>query len=199
MTRNRYACIACMFLLPAIWQAAAAQAHKTDDQPPHQKHQGQQGRPGQHPHAMPPGAMHRPQQARDADKQGMHKSHPTVHPHMQHMPSPAPVVQISIGRYFQVPQMAAAKAYYSLPENRGYCPPGLAKKGTGCLPPGQAKLWRKGEPLPRGVIYYDVPRAVVLALGVPPFGYKYVRMASDILLIAIGTGMVIDAMEDLVH
>ena len=118
---------------------------------------------------------------------------------MQHMPSPAPLAQIPIGRYFQDHHLGAAKDYYSLPENRGYCPPGLAKKGTGCLPPGQAKQWRKGEPLPRGVIYYDVPRSVVLTLGVPPPGYKYVRMASDILLIAIGTSMVIDAMEDLVH
>ena len=49
------------------------------------------------------------------------------------------------------------------------------------------------------MIYYDVPRSVVLTLGVPPPGYKYVRMASDILLIAIGTSMVIDAMEDLVN
>ena len=196
MTTTRYACIACLALLPAVWQPAAAQAHKTDDQA---QHQGQQGRPGQHPRAMPPGAMHRPQQARDTDKQRMHKNRPAAHQHMQHMASPAPVVQISIGQYFQAPQMAAAKNYYSLPENRGYCPPGMAKKGTGCLPPGQAKQWRKGEPLPRGVIYYDVPRSVVLTLGVPPPGYKYVRMASDILLIAIGTSMVIDAMEDLVN
>jgi Ni/Co efflux regulator RcnB len=40
---------------------------------------------------------------------------------------------------------------------------------------------------------------VVVTLGVPPPGYKYVRVASDILLIAIGTSMVIDAMEDLVR
>ena len=81
----------------------------------------------------------------------------------------------------------------------GFCPPGLAKKGSGCQPPGQAKLWRKGERLPQGVVYYDVPRSVVVTLGVPPPGYKYVRVASDILLIAIGTSMVIDAMEDLVR
>ena len=81
----------------------------------------------------------------------------------------------------------------------GFCPPGLAKKGSGCLPPGQAKLWRKGERLPLGVVYYDVPRSVVVTLGVPPPGTQYVRVASDILLIAIGTSLVIDAMEDLVR
>jgi Ni/Co efflux regulator RcnB len=40
---------------------------------------------------------------------------------------------------------------------------------------------------------------VVLTLGVPPSGYRYVRVASDILLLAVGTGMVVDALEDLVH
>ena len=40
---------------------------------------------------------------------------------------------------------------------------------------------------------------MVLSLGGPPSGYRYVRVASDILLIAIGTGMVVDAMEDLVR
>jgi len=34
-------------------------------------------------------------------------------------------------------------------------------------------------------------------LGTPPAGYKYVRVAADILLIAVGTSMVIDAIEDL--
>jgi hypothetical protein len=110
-----------------------------------------------------------------------------------------PSVQIAIGGYFQERQIEAARSYYGRPENAGFCPPGLAKKGTGCLPPGQAKKWRIGTPLPAGVIYYDVPRSVVVTLGVPPSGYKYVRVASDILLIALGTSMVIDAMEDLVR
>ena len=33
--------------------------------------------------------------------------------------------------------------------------------------------------------------------GLPPAGHRYVRVANDILLIAAGTGMVIDAIEDL--
>jgi hypothetical protein len=33
----------------------------------------------------------------------------------------------------------------------------------------------------------------------PAHPFKYVRVASDILLIAIGTSLAIDAMEDLVH
>lgn len=79
----------------------------------------------------------------------------------------------------------------------GHCPPGLAKKNNGCMPPGQAKKWVIGRPLPRDVIYYDLPPAVVINLGPPPAGYRFVRVASDILMITIGTGMVIDAINDL--
>lgn len=87
--------------------------------------------------------------------------------------------------------------YYEERYSRGHCPPGLAKKHNGCMPPGQAKKWTRGRPLPRGVIYHDLPPRVVIELGTPPRGHKYVRVAADILLIAVGTGMVVDAIEDL--
>ena len=79
----------------------------------------------------------------------------------------------------------------------GKCPPGLAKKHNGCMPPGQAKPWTLGRPLPRDVVYYDLPPSLVVRLGIPPSGHKYVRVAADILLITIGTSMVIDAIQDL--
>jgi len=47
------------------------------------------------------------------------------------------------------------------------------------------------------VIYYEVPQPLVVRIGVPPSGYRYVRVATDILMIVIGTGMVVDAIEDL--
>lgn len=87
--------------------------------------------------------------------------------------------------------------YYGRQFRAGRCPPGLAKKRNGCLPPGQARKWRRGRPLPSKVVFYDLPPALVVELGPPPAGYRYVRVASDILLIAIGTGMVIDAIQDL--
>ena len=77
----------------------------------------------------------------------------------------------------------------------GHCPPGLAKKG--CIPPGQAKKWRRGYPLPRGVVYYDLSPSMARRLGRPPAGHRFVRVAQDILLIAVGTNMVIDAVYDL--
>jgi len=87
--------------------------------------------------------------------------------------------------------------YYDDQFRRGHCPPGLAKKHNGCMPPGQAKKWRLGQPLPSNVVVYELPRALVVKIGVPPAGYKYVRVAADILLIAVGTRMVVDAITDL--
>ena len=87
--------------------------------------------------------------------------------------------------------------YHVHEHRRGFCPPGLAKKNNGCMPPGHAKRWHIGKPLERDVIYYDLPPQLVVQIGLPPPGYRYVRVAADILLIAIGTGLVIDAITDL--
>jgi Ni/Co efflux regulator RcnB len=65
------------------------------------------------------------------------------------------------------------------------------------MPPGQAKKWAMGRPLPRDVIFYDLPPRLVVQLGTPPAGHRYVRVAADILLIAVGTAMVVDAIEDI--
>lgn len=100
------------------------------------------------------------------------------------------------GRYFADPHRATIRGYYDAQYHAGRCPPGLTKKVNGCMPPGQAKKWQIGRPLPRDVIFYDAPPALVVQLGAPPAGHKYVRVAADILLIAVGTGMVIDAIED---
>ena len=87
--------------------------------------------------------------------------------------------------------------YYVTEYRAGRCPPGLAKKNNGCMPPGQAKKWRVGHPLPHDVIFYDLPSTLVVQIGAPPPGYRYVRVAADILLIAVGTGLVIEAITDL--
>ena len=101
------------------------------------------------------------------------------------------------GGHFEERHRVVAREYYSEQFRGGRCPPGLAKKNNGCLPPGQAKKWHVGQPLARDVIYYEVPRQLVVQIGLPPPGYRYVRVASDILMIAIGTGMVMDAIQDL--
>jgi hypothetical protein len=87
--------------------------------------------------------------------------------------------------------------YYVKEHGRGFCPPGLAKKRNGCMPPGQAKKWHVGRPLPPDVVFYELPPVLIAEIGPPPAGHRYVRVAADILLIAIGTGMVVDAINDL--
>lgn len=89
------------------------------------------------------------------------------------------------------------RSYYLELFNAGHCPPGLAKKHNGCMPPGQARKWRIGHRLPADVIYYSLPHALARRLGADDPAYKLIRVGSDILRIAVGTGVVVDALEDL--
>lgn len=87
--------------------------------------------------------------------------------------------------------------YYGKQAAQGKCPPGLAKKGNGCQPPGQAKQWSKGRALGSDVRYYDIPNELRIRLPVPPLNHKYVQVGGDVLLIAIGTALVVDAIVDI--
>jgi len=99
--------------------------------------------------------------------------------------------------HFDDGQRVVVRDYYVKELRSGHCPPGLAKKHNGCTPPGQAKKWQMGYPLPREVIFYDLPPSLLVQIGAPPSGYRFVRVASDILMIAVGTGLVVDAIQDL--
>ncbi|MCQ8104342.1 RcnB family protein [Methylomonas sp. SURF-2] len=98
---------------------------------------------------------------------------------------------------FMEHQGAVIRDFYAHEFRAGKCPPGLAKKNNGCLPPGQIKRWEMGRPLPRDLVYYDLPASLIRQIGYPPTGYRYVRVANDILMITIGTGLVVDAIADL--
>jgi Ni/Co efflux regulator RcnB len=87
--------------------------------------------------------------------------------------------------------------YYDQDFRAGRCPPGLAKKNNGCMPPGQAKKWNVGQPLPRDVVIYDVPQPLVARIGPPPPGYRYARVGGDILLIDSTSALVIDVIHNL--
>lgn len=105
--------------------------------------------------------------------------------------------KLNVSLSFDDQQRTAVRDYYRQQVGAGRCPPGLAKKRNGCMPPGQAKKWRVGRPLPGDVIFHDLPPDLVGIIGLPPAGNKIVRVGADILMIGIGTGMVIDAIEDL--
>ena len=83
------------------------------------------------------------------------------------------------------------RTYYRTEYDAGRCPPGLAKKNNGCLPPGQAKkAWAIGQPLPPQIAYESMPRALWSQLTPPPRGYEYVRVADDIVLMSTETRVI---------
>jgi len=69
----------------------------------------------------------------------------------------------------------------------------------GKYPPGQVKKWHRGQPLPSYVTYYELPRELYVRLPPPPPNHRYVQVAGDILMIAVGSSMVVDAIDDIFH
>ncbi len=101
------------------------------------------------------------------------------------------------GKFFDDRDHSFVNGYFANEHRSGRCPPGLDKKYNGCLPPGREKKWLIGQPIAGDIVYYDLPPSLAMGIGLPPPGYRFVRVASDILLIAIGTGIVMDAIYDL--
>ena len=82
----------------------------------------------------------------------------------------------------------------------GGCPPGLAKKGNGCLPPGQAKRrYIVGQRLPTTVVIQPLPPVLVTRLGPAPRGYEYAVVDGDVVKLAVGTRLVVDAITALLN
>jgi Ni/Co efflux regulator RcnB len=104
--------------------------------------------------------------------------------------------EIAPGAYFDDRHRTVVRTYYAEPR---HCPPGLAKKHNGCMPPGQAKKWHVGQPLPRTVVYAPVPQPVLVQLPPVPTGYRYVNVSGDILLVALGSMMVVDGINGLMR
>ena len=101
---------------------------------------------------------------------------------------------------FTSTQREAAQEYFVEKHGRGGCPPGLAKKGNGCLPPGQAKKrYAIGQVLPKGVSTQRPPAELTIRIGAPPAGYMYVVVDGDLVKLAVGTMLVVDAIDGLVH
>ena len=81
---------------------------------------------------------------------------------------------------------------------RGNCPPGLAKKHNGCMPPGQAKKrYQVGYPVPAGIVVLPVPVVLLPRLSPCPPGYYYGMVDGDLVKLAVGTMLVVDAIDGL--
>lgn len=91
---------------------------------------------------------------------------------------------------------ADRRAYYDYYHNRytKKCPPGLAKKHNGCIPPGHAR-YVIGQPLPSNVRYVAVPANVSARFQSPPPGYRYVMVDNDALLVNNTNMNVVDAIS----
>ena len=98
-------------------------------------------------------------------------------------------------KYFNLDRRSLINNYYSNYRSSGKCPPGLAKKNNGCMPPGQAKKWHRGDKFPRDLPYYDLPHVLLEELGRTPEGEEIIRVGSALLLINIGTRMVLDVLD----
>lgn len=106
-------------------------------------------------------------------------------------------VEVSV--HFSTEQRHAVEAWFVERHGRGGCPPGLAKKSNGCLPPGQAKKrYAIGEPLPPGVESHPPAAEVRVRLGEPPAGFRYVMVDGDLVKLAVGTMLVVDAIDGLI-
>jgi hypothetical protein len=113
-------------------------------------------------------------------------------------PSQAPIVQQPVRVIVPDRDRTIVYTYYRTEFGAGRCPPGLAKKGNGCQPPGQAgRLWVVGQPLPPTVVYYPLPPPLVQQLAPVPPGYEYVQVDNDVLLMDTVNRMVADVIDDL--
>lgn len=91
------------------------------------------------------------------------------------------------------------RVYWVETNGRGKCPPGLAKKNNGCLPPGQAKKrYAVGRTVPSDVVVEVVPVELSVRIGPPPHGYRYGIVDGDIVKLAVGTALVVDAIQGLI-
>jgi hypothetical protein len=92
-----------------------------------------------------------------------------------------------------------AQVFFVEKHGRGKCPPGLAKKNNGCLPPGQAKKrYSIGHPLPPMIVLEEAPAELTVRIGRAPAGYRYAIVDGDLVKLAVGTLLVVDAIQGLV-
>ena len=163
------------------------------------------------------GKHHAPPPRHAAPGHGWHKGHrPPPPPRHFHRPPPprslggfyyvppltyatttyyiSPAYGVSVG--FGVREREIIREYYEPRALRGECPSGLYFRSGQCYQ-DTPRRWTIGAPVPADVVIEPLPVALVSALPPPPPRHRYARVAGDILLLAVGTNMVVDALDDL--
>jgi len=107
---------------------------------------------------------------------------------------------VDVSIIFAPEQRQVVQEYIVSKHGRGHCPPGLAKKNNGCLPPGQAKKrYAVGHPCPPDIVVQELPAELKVRIGVAPPGYRYGVIDGDVVKLAVGTLLVVDAIDGLVN
>lgn len=109
------------------------------------------------------------------------------------------VAVIQPGTHFNEQNRTYVRKYYTDNYGNGKrCPPGLAKKNNGCMPPGQVGNWVVGQPIPRGVTVYPVPQPVIRQLPPAPYGYRYAQLGGDVVLVQQQNNVIVDILQGLI-
>lgn len=97
-------------------------------------------------------------------------------------------------RGFLIPSGDKQKILSYLENTRGKkCPPGLAKKNNGCLPPGQAKRYAIGHRLTTD--NRSLPQKLLDILSPPPQGSFYRMVDNDVVLVSQQNQQIMDAVS----
>jgi Ni/Co efflux regulator RcnB len=104
---------------------------------------------------------------------------------------------VKLGAFFTEQHRQATRKYFAQNYAKGKeCPPGMERGRNGCAPPVPGRYWAVGQPLNKAVAEYPLPQAVIARLPPAPEGYRYALVGDDIVLMASGTKLVVDIIEN---
>lgn len=95
--------------------------------------------------------------------------------------------------HMRVSQRERMNAYYRSEYRRGHCPPGFSRSANRCHSSHEAYGWRAGYRLPSRIVYYELPASLYSMIEPAPYGYRYIQIGGDILLIDLATLIVADS------
>jgi Ni/Co efflux regulator RcnB len=122
---------------------------------------------------------------------GKHKHYEKHHKHEKHGKRSGHDDDVNINIIIGSNDRVIIRDYYR--KHGHHCPPGLAKKRNGCMPPGQYKKYVRGEYLPDYVYWEPLPRDLLIHLHPAPHGHRYVMVDQNVLLISEASKKIIDA------
>ncbi|MDR1853992.1 MAG: RcnB family protein [Azoarcus sp.] len=183
----------------AMAQPGQPPGHGQQQQQQQQMHQQQQQQQMQQQHQQQsPGHAQQQQQPGHAQPPQPQPGHPQPAPQQPGHAQPQQTGHIQQGPgqdfRFDDRDRGIVRDYYKRNFSKS-CPNGLSRKGSTCAPRSNQQNWTRGQALPKNVTTYSVPSKLTAQLPPPPSGHRYVRVANDILLLAVGTNIVIDALQ----